>query len=145
MRQKDGTKNVPCWGPKNISHRHTKFIRHTYLHPEICAPLEGVLRILQKSNLKILGTRRTTRRIFHAEDQQTLYATAQNSELGWPGARNLFTPEVKNLTVEMTVGTAFSIDCDIQTQQSSLRVTSISDTLTSLYWFVLYDHLEKLL
>jgi len=81
MRQKDDTKNVPCWGPKKVNHRHTKFIRHSDLPPEICTPLEGVSRILQKSNLNIVGARRAIRRKFRAEDQRIVHvsATAQNS------------------------------------------------------------------
>jgi hypothetical protein len=78
MPQKDDTKRVPCWGSK-FSHRHTKFIRHADMLPEICAPLDSVSRILQKSNLKTLGARTATRRKFHAEDQQISGATAQNS------------------------------------------------------------------
>jgi hypothetical protein len=79
MRQKDDTKHVPCWGPKKVSHRYIKCIRHAELPPEICAPFDSVSRILQRSNLKILGARRATRRKFHAEDQQTIVTTAQNS------------------------------------------------------------------
>ena len=78
MRQKDDTKHVPCLGPKKVSRRHTKCIRHADLPPEVCAPLDSVSRILQRSNLKILGARRARRRKFHAEDQQVLGVTAQN-------------------------------------------------------------------
>jgi len=81
---------------KKVRHRHTKIIRHADMPPEICAPLDSVSQILQRSRnrLKILGARKRTRRKFHAEDQQILSATAQNSESVRPGARALLTPEV---------------------------------------------------
>jgi len=81
---------------KKVEHRHTKFIRHADLLPQICAPLDSVSRILQRSRicLKIVGARKGTRRKFHAEDQKILGATAQNSESGRSGARTLLTPEV---------------------------------------------------